>query len=1065
MSITNTRWYFITAVLVLLFTSACGGGGAQEFLSADNDRGFSLATDQTADGGSAHFSINVLEQADSTEVQVSAGNARDLTQLLLHLNYDASRYSPSSQSTSGLLGEEGELLTLAVDSEPGVLHYGVVSTTGEGFNGSGLLASLKFDNQPLDPARALSSPPALGNAAAEIEYNNLSGQISWFYANPGDTNQDGLVNLADLVPIARDYMAAGPFGISSRQSVADANADGEVNISDVSVLGANWNNDAFGGFNVYSSDIEGAQGSPVGNVAFANAVGDPAAERLRFSYMLPSGSRNAYAWVQPVDGAGMAGLSGDSIFSDIVISGPTASFGNKTEGGDGTSGNPFVVNSGEVMPFVVYDPEDGDITGSAGLSMWLEPTVAGTLSGGMLNVSDSYNGNFVMRGSYQGEDVQLLATTKTSSGLGTGNGDGAFFQIDGCLELHLDAPELDGNGSIWNPYIVDTAGASLDFSVWHCDFGDISDSENLSWGWQPENAGEFNWDIKGFTFFEQFTGLWVIEVAWEHEGMVASDHLYFIVDPSGGGSEAELALKVLDGFEDGAGTAENPYIICDTTHEFGLKAWHSELGDVTQNEHLIWHVNPEAAGMVHPEWHQFNVAEGFLGNFYIEIVWETENQRLVAKKYFKVQQCETGGKVFEIKVGEGVSGGTGTQEDPYQVCIDEVWEFYLKAWHEEYGDVTEHGDTTWSWSPENAGAVHPEWHQFNMAEGFTGPFSIHAVHHRQGQAWEDTKYFKALECGGTENYIEIKVTSGYVDGNGGPDNPYIICNDTWELGVKGWHSVLEDITQNEHTTWIVDSPNAGIMHPEWHQFNLSQGWLGPFHIKLVWEAEGVVLTDTKYFNVIECNTEEPYLSLVTDLEGLGGEGTQELPYKFCQGSVGEIFFQVFHSELGEITFDEHLHWFTEPAAAGEFRPDFSDFVVDAGYLGVFNVTCKYITEQQTLIKTLWFKQVDCELPNELVLIVTNPPEQGEGTEANPYVYPQNPIEIGLKFLHPELGDITDNENVVWGWNPENAGEFRPQWNDFRVNNEFTGGFWISAGWPTEGGLEVRKVWIVIGNEI
>src|SRR5690606_35145969 len=144
---------------------------------------------------------------------------------------------------------------------PGVLHYGVVSTTGTGFNGGGLLVTLRFYNKPLEHSRSLSPPPALGNAARDIEYNNLSGQLSWLYANPGDTNQDGLVNLADLVPIARDYMASGPFSVSSRQSVADANGDGEVNISDVSVLGANWNNDAFGGFNVYSSDIEGSQGS------------------------------------------------------------------------------------------------------------------------------------------------------------------------------------------------------------------------------------------------------------------------------------------------------------------------------------------------------------------------------------------------------------------------------------------------------------------------------------------------------------------------------------------------------------------------------------------------------------------------------------------------------------------------------------------------------------------------------------------------------------------------------------------------------------------------------------
>ncbi len=1066
MNLRGLRWYLTAGLLSILLLSACGGGGSAGLLEPPGGKGFSLVTDSSPDGGTAQLDLTVIEGRDSTEVQVNATDALGLQDLLLHISYDPALYSPRSQAASPLMGAVDSLLILAMDSEPGILHYGVahIRDSGPGFEGNGVVATLVFENRPFDATRSQSSPPALGNAAAEIDYNNLTGQLSWFYANPGDTNQDGLVNLADLVPIARDFQASGPFGMSSRQSVADTNGDGEVNISDVSVLGANWNNDAFGGFNIYTSDVDGTLGSPVGNVGFDSAFGDASAERLRFSYSVPAGQRMSFAWVQPVDGTGSAGLSGDSIFADIVITGPTASFGSKTSGGDGSTDNPFIVKNSDVLPFAVYDPEDGDITMDPGLSVWLEPSAAGSVSAGLLNVSDSYNGAFVMRGSYQNESLELLASSKGTSGLGSGNGDGAYFGIDGCLDLRLDHPDLAGHGTIWDPFKVTTAGETLDFSVWHCDLGEVTDSEHLAWGWQPENAGEFNWDLKSYTFFHQFTGLWVIEVQWEQEGAVASDHLYFLIDPQGGGHEAELELKVLDGIEDGAGLPDNPYIICNTTHEVGLKAWHSELGDVTTSEHLIWHLNPENAGVIHPEWHQMNIAEGFLGTFYIEIVWETAEQRLVDKKYFKVQECETGGEVFEIKVFEGISGGLGTQEHPYEVCVNEVWEFGIKAWHNEFGDVTQHEGTTWSWSPESAGQLHPEWHQFNMAEGFLGNFSIHAVHVREGGAWEDTKYFKALECGGNEAYVEIKVTGGVEEGDGSAEHPFVICSDTHEIGVKGWHSILEDITQSEHTTWIVDSPSAGVMHPEWHQFNVSQEFLGSFVIKLIYEAEGMLLDDLKHFVVVEC-TEEAFLTLETDLVPEGGEGTQELPFKFCQGAVAEIFFDVIHSELGLITYDPHLSWATEPLAAGEFRPDFSDFVVNQGFLGNFHVTCTYTTETQTLSKTLWFKQIECELPTELVLIVTNPPELGDGTEGNPYVYPQNPIEIGLKFMHPELGDITDNENVIWNWNPESAGEFRPQWNDFRVADAFTGGFWISAGWPTESGTETRYVHIVIGNGI
>jgi hypothetical protein len=1054
---------FLAVLCGLLILSACGGGSSALMDNAE-ERGFSLATDSSLDGGTARLGLNVIEGQDSTEVQILATDATELRDLLLHLSYDADRFSPLRQTPSPAMGEEESLLSFTMDRDPGVLHYGVaqIRSMGSGFSGNAVLASLIFENRPFSGQREQSSPPAIGNAATSIDYNNLTGQLSWFYANPGDTNQDGLVNLADLVPIARDYQAAGPFTVDSHQSVADANGDGIVNISDVSMLGANWNNDAFGGFNVYTSAVEGALGSPIGNVAFGSAVGNPALQRLRFSYGIPQGARLAFAWVQPVDGIGSVGLSGDSIFSDIVITGPTASFALKPSLGDGSSSNPYIVKGSESLQFQVFDPEDGDITLNPALSVWLEPTAAGTVSAGMLNISDAYNGEFVMRGSYEDEPLSLL-TSKSSSGLDSGNGgDGAFFGIDGCLELRLDSPDLDGNGSIWHPFIVPTAGATLDFSVWHCDLGDISNSEMLSWGWQPENAGEFNWEHKKYTFFNHFTGLWVIEVQWEHEGHFYTDHLYFIVDPDGGNTEATLELKVTNGYEGGTGGPDNPYIICDTTHEVGLKAWHSELGDVTQNEHLFWHVNPENAGVIHPEWHQINISENFLGNFYIEIVWESAGQRLVAKKYFKVQECEPGAE-FQIKVLEGIDGGMGTQEHPYEVCINEVHEIGLKAWHSTYGDVTNDPHTTWSWTPEGAGQIHPDWHQFNLAEGFTGNFSIHAVFMREGVAWEDTKHFKALECSNTENHVEIVVFSGVEDGTGTQENPYIICNTTLEFGVKGWHSKLENITNSEFSHWIVDSPSAGVMHPEWQQFNLSENFLGNFAIKLVYESNEERLENIKFFKVIVCN-DGPHLSFDIDLEAEAGNGTQESPFKFCQG-VDAINFQVFHSSLGEITFNENLSWSTEPLAAGTFNVDLSRFVVNYEYLGAFHVTCTYSSEGQTLTKTLWFRQIECEFPGELVLIVTNPPELGDGTAEHPYVYPQNPIEIGLKFMHPTLGDITDNESVIWGWNPENAGEFRPQWNDFRVNEGFIGNFWISAGWPTEGGTETRKVYITIGNDI
>jgi hypothetical protein len=74
--------------------------------------------------------------------------------------------------------------------------------------------------------------------------------LSWSYRNPGDYDQNGEVNSADLVTIAQHFGARDTDADWAHASLADGDDNGEVTISDVSPIAANYRN-AVAGYGVF----------------------------------------------------------------------------------------------------------------------------------------------------------------------------------------------------------------------------------------------------------------------------------------------------------------------------------------------------------------------------------------------------------------------------------------------------------------------------------------------------------------------------------------------------------------------------------------------------------------------------------------------------------------------------------------------------------------------------------------------------------------------------------------------------------------------------------------------
>lgn len=90
--------------------------------------------------------------------------------------------------------------------------------------------------------KQVSAPPTSASAKPRILLNPEGPYLSWYFENPGDYNQDGVVSVSDLTPLGVNLgtsVGNDFFSYQSGESVVDGDRNGEINISDLTPLGAN----------------------------------------------------------------------------------------------------------------------------------------------------------------------------------------------------------------------------------------------------------------------------------------------------------------------------------------------------------------------------------------------------------------------------------------------------------------------------------------------------------------------------------------------------------------------------------------------------------------------------------------------------------------------------------------------------------------------------------------------------------------------------------------------------------------------------------------------------------
>jgi hypothetical protein len=151
----------------------------------------------------------------------------------------------------------------SVDEAAGKVNIGISRKTGQpGVNGTGVVARVKFKSLTSTPPgtqvlfslnNVVANDPA-GNSIT-LQAGNATVTLSGILVWPGDTNNDKMVNQADVLPIGLCWLQTGP----PRQNAsinwvgqpatpwpqmsctyADANGDGVVNQADVLPIGLNF---------------------------------------------------------------------------------------------------------------------------------------------------------------------------------------------------------------------------------------------------------------------------------------------------------------------------------------------------------------------------------------------------------------------------------------------------------------------------------------------------------------------------------------------------------------------------------------------------------------------------------------------------------------------------------------------------------------------------------------------------------------------------------------------------------------------------------------------------------
>lgn len=212
-----------------------------------------VLTGRDLDDGDYHLVVTLLD-------------APELYDLLVYVRYHQERWDPERIEPGSLFGKEGDRLWYERQDLPGVVTAGMTRIRPDVNGGikftEGVFAEFWFNERPADqkPHWLDNAPSGTHNIIEEFTvYPDPDCDclvLWWEERNVGDLNNDGEVNICDMVPVGRRY---GYVSTDGREDDwdwhPDGNRDGEVNYKDIWLMDQNYGN-LLSGYRIYRRKAE-----------------------------------------------------------------------------------------------------------------------------------------------------------------------------------------------------------------------------------------------------------------------------------------------------------------------------------------------------------------------------------------------------------------------------------------------------------------------------------------------------------------------------------------------------------------------------------------------------------------------------------------------------------------------------------------------------------------------------------------------------------------------------------------------------------------------------------------
>ncbi len=260
--------------------------------------------------GSADLELTTEARGDQLVLTIGARNASNLRGILLTIRLPEGNYRLVEVSDKGFIGAEGEVITFAIEPNKSILPLAIVRINYEdveGSYGSGVIAQIRLARMSSSASRYISLAPTgdenvVNDLTAIPTGNPNEYTLIWHEKNVGDYNNDGRVDIADVAPLAQNFMKTREQASDQEQfDILDGDGNNKIDIGDITPLAQHFFTEV-AGYNVYI----GSASSPTDFVSRPDDV--PSNRRAEYTYGPVSIADASKCWVEPCDSSGNQGV-------------------------------------------------------------------------------------------------------------------------------------------------------------------------------------------------------------------------------------------------------------------------------------------------------------------------------------------------------------------------------------------------------------------------------------------------------------------------------------------------------------------------------------------------------------------------------------------------------------------------------------------------------------------------------------------------------------------------------------------------------------------------------------